>query len=196
MWCLRKNSASDTQGTVKCDVKFLNAIIEDLDSLALGWVDCLSDKDIAGWQSAYNLVATELQRLGENPDLIHDQEIREEFFTSVKSFCSVVKFRLSQDNQRWQEAVIGAADNYNCERYRKPYDPERVPWHQFLHHLAPGSNASPAGRLNAPRDKGTRQIIPPAGIRLLREWEKDFQKYAEETVPVSKCFSSWQRHVY
>lgn len=160
--------------------------MQDLDSLALGRVDCHTDADIHYWQPAFDLVMAEIHRLGEYPSLIADEETRENFFQYVQSFCSFIQFRPTDVVRPAGEAVARSLDEADQKAHRGSYTAGRVPWHQFLHHCSPGSNSAAANCRTA-RDAGTRQIIPPGGIRLLREWEKDFEQYTKEEFPVREA---------
>ena len=166
--------------------------MEDLDKLAIAWSESeVVDEDKEIWQFVFDPVAAEIHRLGEHPGLVPDLKSRENFFAYVKSFCSLTLFRPSQDIEDAKEALVQVFDGELQKRFRSSYDPQRLPWHQFLHHCAPGLGGT-TGVVRRVEDMGTRQVIPPGGIRLLCEWEKDFKEYAKEIFTVSQA-RSWRK---
>ena len=164
--------------------------MEDLDKLVIAWSECEDEDDTDAWEFIFDPVATEIDRLGENPGLVPDQTTRENFFAYVKTFCSLVQSRPTKDIEETKEAVAEAFESDNQKQFRKDYDPERLPWHQFLHHRSPGTGPDSKDDLSVEAGKiGTRQLIPPGGLRLIDQWERDLHGYAKEVFPVSKAHS-------
>ena len=77
----------------------------------------------------------------------------------------------------------------DMEDHRASFKAGRKPWHQFLHHLAPGSNADAMSTVSKTPGTGTRQIIPPGGLGLLREYENELNKIKKAVRPVCHCRS-------
>ena len=170
---------SDVSKTVPCDAAFLVAIIDDLDSLAFAWLDCMTEEGQDVWQSALDLVTPHIDKLSETPELISDKDAHHKFFAYLSEFCAIIEYRPPELSDK---DMVQMADAMDKAKYRKPYVPIRLPWHQFLHDRAPGSGT----KINDYRPShgtGTRQIIPHGGLRLLREWEIDFENYESEIYP-------------
>lgn len=133
------------------------------------------------WEKGFKTIMDEVVRLATSPSLVPDVEIRETFFEYVESFCESFESspRMPPDTE-----VIKKVNEILYRRHRASYDPKRTSWHQFLHHYAPGSNSVTTQPRGA-REAGSRQIIPPGGIRLLRGWERDIRSLQQDIFPVS-----------
>ena len=157
-----------------------------IESFWTGDLICTHDED--KWAVALKNIMDEVSRLVDHPDLVPDIEIREIFFEYVENFCDSFENSPKMPPDR---DLIKNINHLLYSRHRASYDPKRTSWHQFLHHYAPGSNSVTNQRRDV-RDAGSRQIIPPAGIRLLRGWELDIRSLQEEIFPVIFWYTSWK----
>ena len=191
--CLQNCEGEGTSKSIKCDDAFLFAIMEDLDTLALGWLDCIDENEMVDeWHTAFEPVAAELHRLGDNPDLISSQPMRENFFKYVKNFCTFVRQdHPSDDFQQAKQELARSIDTSAQQHYRTTYVENRVPWHQFLHQCGPGLDLDDQDVRDAAQFAGRRQWLSPGASRLHNEWRKDFSQYKKEISGVSS--TSYQR---
>ena len=180
----------DQNKQVQCDIEFLFAIMTDLDRLAVAWFDCSTAEDQKSWQLAFDPIVKEIQRLGENTCLIPDEKVRGNFFAYIETFCSFMQERPSTDlkSMLQQEHEKRSQDSRGGV-----YNTNRLPWHDFLHHYAPGLPMVLGTRRSA-HENGTRQVIPVGGIRLLYEWGSDFDNYIDEINPVRNTRVSAKRY--
>jgi hypothetical protein len=168
-----KGVTNTTTGEVisECDLDFLRAIMDDLDIMMEviwdGGTLFKVDRDM--WSSAMDTIIEEVKRLTQFPKLIPDNDLRDGFLEYVENFC-----RFFEDEQHLP-SLDNVVEQINLDlrnKHRGSYDRHRVPWHQFLHNLAPGSSSNIGEHCNI-TGTGSRQIVPPGGIRLLRTWERD-----------------------
>ena len=165
-------------------MSFLEAVLQDLDLLAgAALLECMAVKSNQDrWNNALKNIMVEIHRLIEHPELFLDGFFRDQFFyPSVVNFCRLFKRR--RDSK--EESLVNQINSLLQEQHHWPLDPDRLPWHQFLHHCGPDFLVTSPCPIPAVNELGLRQYIPPSGQFLLRGWENDIRRYKRAIYPVS-----------
>ena len=124
----------------------------------------------------------EVTRLFKHPRLFPGSQERHALFKVVQAFRysmnQMPDLRHEIKAGRFSEItkLVGGLENMTAMDHRASFQPGRKPWHQFLHHLAPGSNTNRTYTASREPGTGTRQIIPPGGLGLLMQWEHELDR--------------------
>lgn len=157
--------------------------MSDLDLLeVVRWEEGVNDSEIIElWHTGLDKILEEVDRLTERPALIEVPEVRETFLRYIRNFCELFE---SDESVEPSGDLVEDINKTLYETHRSTYNEERVPWHQFLHQYAPGSNAKSMYQREC-IDVGIRQMVPPAGLRLLCAWEQEYRDIEQLVNPVS-----------
>ena len=135
-------------------------------------------------------ICQDVDRLRQHPELFPDQSSKDSFRDEISKLRrALVRMGRRQRELRKMEKKFGAEivkdQYYSCRSsfFRGPFHLKRLkPWQQFLYNWAPGAGVfHPAiPSILRPSKDNTSQILPWAGIKLIREYEKQAKLVIDE----------------
>lgn len=159
--------------------------IELLRALAqpfLSLVHDVDENDQDEYEDRLAMITYEIQRLLEHPLLFPSESTRVKFL-ALLALDSKLQFEEALSGLLI-EAEIQELDDVRRQDYSRPlYLPGTHGWENFLLNMAPGAPEDPSNRAST-TPKSSFQMLPPVGLRILAEYERqeqDVVRFIEKT---------------
>lgn len=152
--------------------ELLDGIHHLCDDIVLSGPDQL---DSSSFHDAFEAMVSDCLKLLDPPDTIQDPESRKAFFTTVRKLVIHV-MDVIKKHQHLQSRVRALAEinNGNINKITK-HDDNLPRWSQFLGFNAPGAEKLQLEERGTclQRQRRGYQVLPHAGIAILRNWDKE-----------------------
>ncbi|KAK7731322.1 hypothetical protein SLS57_001258 [Botryosphaeria dothidea] len=152
--------------------ELLDGIHHLCDDIVLSGPDQL---DSSSFHDAFEAMVSDCLKLLDPPDTIQDPESRKAFFTTVRKLVTHV-MDVIKKHQHLQSRVRALAEinNGNINKITK-HDDNLPRWSQFLGFNAPGAEKLQLEERGTclQRQRRGYQVLPHAGIAILRNWDKE-----------------------
>ena len=126
-------------------------------------------------------LCAEIQRLLEHPELFPSNEVRARFLAAM-ALDSELQF-LSASTSLLINSEMDAIKDYTEQEFARPtYAEDCNGWENFLLNMAPGAPNDPTDRART-TPTTSFQIIPPVGMRIISDMEReerDIERYLVE----------------
>ena len=145
-----------------CSVTYLKAIRHNL-AVVNKARQLEMDAEYGLIEAVILITERELSRLQRHPELFPREDVREEFWRSIRITCSDSVIIGQEARDRAHKILRAAWVEFKDDTSTPSKDMQRTPWEQFLHNRAPGADAD----LSMFPEEGSVQIIPMAAARIL-----------------------------